>query len=74
METKENVKATIAKNIKKIRISKGYSMRELARRVGVDEKQIRRFEGADDYDCIPTISSLIEIANALEVPLLTFFI
>jgi transcriptional regulator with XRE-family HTH domain len=74
MEQKENVKATIAKNITKIRTAKGYSKRQLARLVNMDEKQIRRLEGAEDYDHMPSIPVLIEVANVLEVPLLTFFI
>jgi len=71
MSPKNNIaliKAKIAYNIAFHRVQKGYSARGLAKEIGVGEKMIRRWE-SDDYIFMPTISSLIKVANVLNIDL-----
>jgi transcriptional regulator with XRE-family HTH domain len=71
---KDDIKRVIAENIKKLRNEKNISRRELARRAGIDEKQLRRYEGSEDYEFMPSVSTLIGIVNALDAPLWLLFI
>jgi len=62
----ELVKSTIASKISYYRQKRDLSMRSLAKLVGVGEKMIRRWESGN-YDFVPSISSLVKVANALDV-------
>jgi transcriptional regulator with XRE-family HTH domain len=59
------------KNLRKIRLSKGISMQNLAYTINVEYSQISRIE----LGKIKTsISTVFEIAKALDVPIHEFFI
>jgi ribosome-binding protein aMBF1 (putative translation factor) len=60
------IKKRITENIIRCRENKGMSKRQLAKLSEVDEKIIRRLEDCD-YEYMPTLTSIIKIANVLEI-------
>ena len=69
----KRLKNNIATNIVMYREKRGYSKRELARLIGINEKQIRRFEDPN-YENIPTLSSLCKVARVLGVDVLDLLV
>ena len=65
-----STKALIAKRIKQIRKSKGYTQEKLAELIGRDTKHISKLEIAGSY---PSIETLERIASVLDVKLKDFF-
>ncbi len=59
------------KNLRKIRLSKGISMQNLAYTINVEYSQISRIELGKINT---SISTVFEIAKALDVPIHEFFI
>ena len=43
----DKIKIAISSNLKRMRVEKGYSIRQLAQLANIDEKQVRRFENPD---------------------------
>lgn len=64
--TKEKLKKLIGQRIVELRTKKGWSQADLARASGKDRQAIEKLENGKVN---PTIYSLFEIANSLEVPL-----
>lgn len=64
--TKEKLKKLIGLRIKELRTQKGWNQVDLARACGKDRQAIEKLENGKVN---PTIYSLLEIANALEVSL-----
>ena len=70
----ERLKTNIATNITIYRKRKGYSKRQLAKLLGVNEKQVSRFEDPN-YEFTPkTLSSLCKVAYVLEVDILDLLV
>lgn len=66
--TKEKLKKLIGLRIIELRTKKGWSQVDLARACGKDRQAIEKLENGKVN---PTIYSLLEVANALEVSLST---
>ncbi|HTJ52343.1 MAG TPA: helix-turn-helix transcriptional regulator [Cyclobacteriaceae bacterium] len=65
--TKEKLKKLIGLRIVELRTKKGWSQSDLARACGKDRQAIEKIENGRVN---PTLYSLLEIANALEVSLM----
>jgi putative transcriptional regulator len=63
---KYELQKKIGKHIVELRISKGWSQSDLARALNKDRQTIEKIE---NYKVNPTIFTLYEIANALEISL-----
>ena len=61
---------SIGDNIRRIRIAKGLTQKQLSEKLEVSQSAVNQFEL---YDSDPKVSTLIKIANALEVPIVDFF-
>ena len=62
--------AAIGKNLRGIRVRKGYSQEQLAERAGLHAKHVQRLEtGANNT----TVASLVALAAGLEVKIEAFF-
>lgn len=66
--TKEKLKKLIGLKIVELRTKKGWSQSDLAREAGKDRQAIEKLENGRVN---PTLYSLLEIADALGVPLTT---
>ena len=66
--TKDELKIAIGKRIVKLRTKKGWSQSDLARACNKDRQAMEKLENGKVN---PTIYSLLEIAEALEVDLKT---
>lgn len=66
--TKEKLKKLVGQRIVELRKKKGWTQAELARATGKDRQAIEKLENGKVN---PTVFSLLEIANALGVPLST---
>lgn len=64
--TKEKLKKLIGLRIVELRTKKGWSQSDLARACGKDRQAIEKIENGRVN---PTLYSLLEIANALEISL-----
>ena len=61
------IKEKISKNIRILRmLNDNISIKELGRRSGINEKVIRRFEKTN-YEFMPSLPTLITIANYFDV-------
>lgn len=65
------MKAEIGRRIKKIRVERGLTQKELASKVGIDFTYIGKIERGEQ---LPSLTVLIRISNALSEPLLLFFV
>lgn len=63
---KEQLKKKVGQRIVELRSQKGWSQSDLARACNKDRQALEKLENGKVN---PTIYSLLEIANALEVPL-----
>lgn len=61
-----NINERTSDKIKKIRLEKGFTQKQLAEKCGMYESQIRKYEAGKAN---PKIETLQRIANALDVPL-----
>ena len=68
----ENVKETISKNLKRIRLEKGLTQKELADIAGIAENTIISIE-SNKNNTICSIDTLNKIANSLKINLICFF-
>jgi putative transcriptional regulator len=66
--TKEKLQKLIGQRVIDIRSEKGWSQSDLAREAGKDRQAIEKLENGKVN---PTLYSLLEIANALDVSLAT---
>jgi putative transcriptional regulator len=66
--TKEKLQKLIGQRVIDIRSKKGWSQSDLAREAGKDRQAIEKLENGKVN---PTLYSLLEIANALDVSLAT---
>jgi putative transcriptional regulator len=66
--TKEKLKKALGRRIVELRTNKGWSQSDLARATGKDRQAIEKLENGKVN---PTLFSLLEIANALEVSVAT---
>lgn len=66
------LKDVICENVKKLRLESGYSIRQFAKFVGVDEKQIRRVE-SKEYEFTPSLSTLEKIIKPFGISIETLF-
>lgn len=64
--TKDELKSKIGKRIIELRTQKGWSQSDLARACNKDRQAIEKLENGKVN---PTLYSLLEIANAIEIPL-----
>ncbi len=64
--TKDKLKKLIGQRIVELRTQKGWSQADLARACGKDRQAIEKLENGKVN---PTLFSLLEIANALEITL-----
>jgi transcriptional regulator with XRE-family HTH domain len=60
----------IGRRMREIREQRGYSQRDLANRAGLSTNAISRIERGENS---PTVSSLHQLATALDVPIVSFF-
>ena len=65
MPTSEDVKSALSRNLKRLRLSRGWSLDDLATRSGVSRAMIVQVEGAKTNASLGTIC---ELADALAVP------
>ncbi|AEP01130.1 MAG: helix-turn-helix transcriptional regulator [Heyndrickxia faecalis] len=63
-ENMDNVKAIFAARLKKVRAAQGYSQPELAKRVGVSDRNISNYETGYSF---PSIKVLYRISQVLKV-------
>lgn len=66
----ESTKQLLGARIKKFRKARGLSQEQLAELIGVEQKHVSRIEVGSSY---PTIDRLERIAQALQVPISSFF-
>jgi transcriptional regulator with XRE-family HTH domain len=66
----EDVRRMVGDNLRKLRLAAGLSQAELANRMGVDRAYV---SGLEQGQRNPTVISLWHIANALDVPMRSFF-
>ncbi len=64
--TKDELKRNIGKKIIELRTQKGWNQSDLARACNKDRQALEKLENGKVN---PTIYTLLEIANALEIPL-----
>jgi len=60
----------LAKRVRLLRAAKDWSQEDLAHESGKDRATIARVEGTGRF---PTVSTLLKIANALDIPLADLF-
>jgi len=72
MYSKKYVSELVRKNIKKYRLICGYSLQELADKAGYTHGYIRDLESLK-VDKTPTLETLANIANALEIKMIQLF-
>ena len=65
----ESIKKSIGAKIKAARVNRGLTQSALAEKVDMDEKQLSRLESGKHY---PTLKTLLDIANILEMRLADF--
>lgn len=70
MITYDDVYKTIGKNIKKYRTQLGLTQQQLADKLGMSLNFIGKIEVGYDH---PSLYTLVDISNSLEVPLKNFF-
>jgi transcriptional regulator with XRE-family HTH domain len=61
----EKIKAAFGNKVKELRESQGVTQLDLAAKVGIDVRSLRRIESSESD---PSLSTVYFIANALEVP------
>lgn len=66
-----NLKEEIGRRIKKIRVERGLTQKELASKVGIDFTYIGKMERGEQ---LPSLKVLMNISDALHVPLCIFFV
>ena len=66
----KNTKELLGARIREIRKSRGMTQEQLAEIINVEQKHVSRIEVGKSY---PTIDRLEKIAEAFEVPIMTFF-
>ncbi len=69
-QTTEQLRATIAANIRKARDARNYSQRELAQRMELGEMQVSRWERGVGA---PSHTNLTKLAAALDVEVGSFY-
>ena len=65
------LKAEIGRRLKKIRVERGLTQKEIASKVGIDFTYIGKIERGEQ---LPSLKKLIKIGDALSVPLCLFFV
>ncbi len=65
------LKAEIGRRIKRIRVERGLTQKELASKVGIDFTYIGKMERGEQ---LPSLKILIKIGEVLSVPLCLFFV
>ena len=65
------MKAEIGRRLKKIRVERGLTQKEIASKVGIDFTYIGKIERGEQ---LPSLKKLIKIGDALSVPLCLFFV
>lgn len=56
--------------IRELRVQKGLSQAEFGKKVGIDQRQLSRYESGVN---VPSMRNLTKIATALDVPVTIFF-
>lgn len=62
-------KKEIGRNLRDIRLSRGFKQHELAEKAGVEDKTISRIEVGGNY---PSLNLLVKLANVLNCNLMDF--
>ncbi|MES2592187.1 MAG: helix-turn-helix transcriptional regulator [Bacteroidota bacterium] len=70
MKEKDNIQKKFGKHLKKLRLERGITGAELARRSFIDKPHITRLEKGETN---PTLYTLIKLSQALEISLQELF-
>ncbi len=69
-EMAESIKMDIGSRMRELREQRGFTQRDLAKRSGLSANAVSRIERGENS---PTVSSLHQLAAALDVPIVSFF-